>query len=288
MTDAKQEAPTLVGWRDKKEKGMPTTGIVLLVGLPKSGKTTLGMDFPKSYGAELDRGDADHVAGRIQDVDDVVDEAGAVVKTKLNVFREILKTAATDPSVKTIVIDTIDTLSSWFIQEIKGDSDAMRLQDWGDLKERFENLIKFLQGCGKLVVFCSHFKPAEKDVDGVVIAPAKLAVSGSSAEYIAGRAKLIGYCYKKEIGTEQGYYVTFRGGPFAIWGSRVAELNDKTLKLPAENPFSAIEDVFKAKPEARASLKEAAAEELEAKAPAGEMGAKPPKPKARKETAGVR
>lgn len=273
--------PASIPWRDSKEKGMPATGYGILAGPTKGGKTTLMADFPGAVILELDKGDADHVPGRILDVDDVRDAAGAlavagedaegrpVYKTKLWVFRQTFKAQVADPSVKVIGIDMLNTLASWFADEVaqshgvehintreKGvDGRAM----WGEFKVKMERFIAYVKGCGKFVVFGSHLRPPDKDDAGKVIAPAKLDVAGSSADFIARQAKFIGYCYKEERGSAQAYYVSFRGGPLAELGSRIKELNDKTLVLPAENPYSAILAALKAKPEGAPAAAEAAA-----------------------------
>jgi hypothetical protein len=74
--------------------------------------------------------------------------------------------------------------------------------------------------------------------------------------FIAAQADMIGYVFKKPLGSGTAYYVTFQGGPLGTWGSRVDELNDKTIMLPRENPYSAFEAVFK--PTTPPILKEAA------------------------------
>ena len=43
-------------------------------------------------------------------------------------------------------------------------------------------------------------------------------------------------------GTE--YFLTFQGGPLGNWGSRIDELNDKTLRLPKADPYSAFAAAF--------------------------------------------
>ncbi len=252
---ADPQSPALVGYRGKKDVGMPKTGIFVLIGLPKSGKSQLAASFPDSYVLELDKGDADHIAGRIHDIDEVKDAQGLVVKSKVQVFRETLLAVMKEPSIKTVVIDTVDTLAGLFMDEIAASHGlaSMSVREkgvntrdlWGELKSKFEGIVGYFQECGKLVIVCGHCKNPDKDENGTVIIPAGINVPGQSGNIIAGRAKLIGYCYKKEVGNTNAYYVTFNGGPLGIWGSRVDELNDKTIQLPRENGYSAIEALFK-------------------------------------------
>lgn len=298
-------APTLVPWQESREKGWPTSGVGVLMGPPKQGKTTLAADMPGAYVLELDTNDAEHVAGRIHNLADTLDEHGdiavvpggdpakPVYMTKLWHFRQALRAAKDAPDVKTIVIDTLDALAALFMEEIAAKNGVASMMSrekgvntrdmWGELASRFEGLVEYLNQCGKLAVFVSHLKSPEKDDEGKVIAPAKLNISGKSAEYIAGRAKFLGNCYKAEVGGELRYYVSFKGGPLANLGSRVKELNNRTIELPEDKPFSAIEAVFKAKkaeakePAKPAEKAPAAAGKKEEPAPARRQ---PPRPKA--------
>ena len=268
----------LVGYRGIKEKGMPKTGFGLLVALPKSGKSELAAGFPGAYVLELDEHDADHIAGRIDDIMAVVDMDGNEIKSKMQVFREKLNAATKDPSVQTIVIDTVETLVGLFQDEIaaKHGVASMSVKEkgvntrdmWGELKQRVENLVDYMNASGKLFVLCTHCKAPEKDENGVVTIPAGINVPGQSSAVLAGRAKFIGYCYKKELGTGQGYYVSFRGGPLGVWGSRVAGLNDKTLLLPKGQGYAVIEAAANAQPEAVPAEAQVPAAETKTAAPA--------------------
>ena len=53
----------LVPMRPKLKSGLPTEGLAILVGQPKSGKTTFAASFPDSYVLELEPGGGDRVAG---------------------------------------------------------------------------------------------------------------------------------------------------------------------------------------------------------------------------------
>lgn len=258
MTET-QAPPTegLVGFRKKTAVGFPKNGFGVLVGHPKSGKTALAVDFPNAYVFELEHEGAEHVDGRVDNVRDVVQD-GTVVKTALEAFRQRLLMAVNEPSVETIVVDTIDQLAAWIANEVAQKYGLATINErkqgvngrdvWGEYDDRMAGLLGFFEECGKLVVLCAHCKNPEKDDAGTVIIPMGINVPGKKpAAAIAARAKFIGFCYKKEMGTGNAYYVTFKGGPLATWGSRVDELNDKTITLPKEKPFSAIRDVFEVK-----------------------------------------
>lgn len=252
METATQEAPpTSIPYRDSVEKGMPTTGFGVLAGDFKAGKSSLLADFPGAVVLETDAGDANHIPGRILDI------RAEGEKSALNVFRAKFMAQVKDPTVKVICVDTVKTLATWVEEEVAGEHDMPNLRVpakgvdtralWGEYTTR---MIKFLNYANheakKLVVFGAHLKDAERDDNNKVIAPAKIDVAGGASAYLSKHAKFIGYCFKEEQAQAQAYFVSFRGGPLASLGSRVKELNDKVLRLPEKNPYSAIDAAIKA------------------------------------------
>jgi hypothetical protein len=216
---------------------------MILVGQPKSGKTTLAASFPDSYVLELEQGGADRVSGRIQDI------------LNYNDFREVLKSVVNEPSIRTIVIDSLDILSDLMEDEIAKAHGLDAITDrkqgvdgfemWGEYRKRIEALVKYLKASNKLVILIAHCREPKLDSSGNLVSPAGINMPGKSGSFIAAQADMIGYAYKKPLGSGTAYFVTFQGGPLGMWGSRVDELNDKTLQLPRENPYSAFEAVFK-------------------------------------------
>jgi len=247
MTTETKTAPApgqLVQARGKRKTGQPTEGIMVLVGQPKSGKTTLAASFPDSYMLELEPGGGDRVEGRIHDLG------------TLGEFREVLKAAVAEPSVKTIIVDSVDVLSDWLEDEIakaRGlDTISQRKQGvdgfelWGEYRQRIEGLIGFLKDSKKLVILIAHCKEPKLDAGGNLVSPAGINMPGKAGAFLAAQADMIGYCFKKPLGSGTAYFCTFQGGPLGMWGSRVDELNDQTLQLPREKPYSAFEAVFTA------------------------------------------
>lgn len=251
MTTETQEAPKtekkqavkLVSFRAKMEGGLPKTGFGILAGHYKSGKSTLAADWPGAYIIETEKDGAEHIDGR-------VDEC-----LSLDRFRGVLPIIAKDSTVQTIVIDTIDEVSDWFGQEIamarglssmsEKKSGVNGFELWDEHFARIKALVKFIEDCGKFAIICAHCRKPEKNDDGAIITPAGINVPGKGGAYLPAKAKFIGYCLKKPLGTGVGYYVTFQGGPaLGLWGSRIRELNDKTIQLPEANPFSAIKACF--------------------------------------------
>lgn len=232
----------LVKPRKPIKTGIPTDGIMVLVGLPKSGKTTLAASWPDSYVLELEPGGGDRISGRVHDI------------KNLDEFRDILKLAVNEPTIKTIVIDSIDVLSDWFEDEIAKAAGLTTITErkagvdgwaiWSELRKKIESLITYLKTSGKFIIIIAHTKEPKLDPNGSVIIPAGINVTGKGASVIAANADAIGNCYKRQVGSTTKYFLSFQGGSLGIWGSRVPELEDKTIELPKENPYSAFKALF--------------------------------------------
>lgn len=246
MTTATAEtakpASILVASRGKKVTGKPTSGIFTLVGLPKSAKSTLAASFPDSYVFMLEKNGGDRLSGRIHDINTLAE------------FRDAYRAVLAEPSIKTIVIDTIDVLSEWFADEIaqsrgmgsiterKAGVDGFEL--WGEYAKRFEALIASLKTCGKLAIVVAHCKDPKLDEKNSVLIPAGINIYGKASALLAAESDLIGYAYKKQVGAGTEYYLTFQGGPLGIWGSRVDEVNDKTVRLDRRDPHGSFAALF--------------------------------------------
>jgi hypothetical protein len=219
---------------------------MIIVGQPKSGKTTFASSFPESYVLELEPGGGDRVAGRIHDISEV------------NTFREALKAAVKEPAIKTIIIDSLDVLSDWLEDEIAKSRGLEAITDrkqgvdgfelWGEYRKRIEALVAYLKASKKLIILIAHCKEPKLDASSNLVSPAGINMPGKSGSFVAAQADMIGYAYKKPLGSGTAYFITFCGGPLGMWGSRVDELNDKTLQLARENPYAAFEAVFKTEP----------------------------------------
>lgn len=232
----------LIGRRPAPKKGLPTDGLMILVGLPKSGKSTLAASWPNSYVLELEPGGGDRIDGRIHDIKNLAE------------FREALKLAVNDPSVKAVVVDSIDVLSDWFEDEIAKAAGLSSMTErktgvdgwalWGELRRKLENLVAYLKSSGKFAILIAHTKDPKLDGSGSIVIPAGINVSGKGAGVIAANADAIGNCFKRQIGPVTKYFLSFQGGSLGIWGSRVPELEDKTVELPRESPYSAFAGLF--------------------------------------------
>ena len=233
----------LVKNRTAPKSGIPTSGLGILVGYPKGGKTTLAASFPDSYVLELEPGGGDRVDGRIHDIKTLAE------------LRKLLPLLMKESKIKTIVIDTVDVLSGWMENEIAAEVGMEAITDckegvngfelWGKFKTRMEKLTTYLKGSGKLVLLIAHTRDAKTNEDGQVISPAGINVPGKSGAFIAAQADFIGFVAKKEVGSGLVYTVSFRGGPLNQWGSRIKEINGKTIILSEKNPYQSFADAFK-------------------------------------------
>lgn len=240
----------LVGARPKKKEGMLTSGLVVIVGLEKSGKSKLMASAPESYLLELDAGDADHLEGRIADITPEVDEQGNITKSALDVFREHYAAALQDPSIRIIGIDTFNTFVKLQGQEIAEAAGLKRMTDrkegvngyalWDELEARILSFIDSVKNSGKLVLVAAHCKAPELDEDKHVVIPMGIDSYKKPGSILAKRADLIGYAYKKEVGGALEYRLSFKGGPLGAWGSRVEALNDKEVRLDKNNPWASL------------------------------------------------
>lgn len=249
MTETQtQEAPpaasfTLAPPRGKLKTGVPTDGLWIIVGLPKSGKSSLGTSIPGSVTLELEKGGADRLSGWIQDIND------------MTAFRQALKAAVAEPKAKAIVIDSIDILNDWMEAEVAAqfglDSVSQRKEGtnsfevWKELRARYEGMLGYLRATNKLVVFIAHCKEVKLDSDGRVVIPAGINIPGKLGSYVAAQVDVIGNCFKKQVGSKTEFFLSFQGGPLGAYGSRISELEDKTITLPKTEQWGAIEALFK-------------------------------------------
>lgn len=247
-TQGNQAPPTkfkLAPPRGKLKTGMPTDGLWILAGLPKAGKTSLSASIPNSILLELERGGADRIDGWVQEIPDIA------------TFRQAVVAAVEEPGIKALVIDSLDVISDWLEAEVAEKYELESISErkegvngfavWKELRGKFEKLIGYLKTSGKLAVLVAHSKEPRIDADGKVVVPAGIQVPGKLGSYIAAEADAIGHCYKKQVGNTTQYFVSFQGGPLGTYGSRIPELEDKTITLPKTNQWAAIQTAAEAK-----------------------------------------
>lgn len=240
---AEEDVFTPVEYREKKKSGMLTDGLFVLAGDEKSGKTSFMASFPDSYNLIIDKGGADRLNGRFHEIND------------LSTFRKAFKWAMQEPSIKTVGIDTLTGLCDFFEDEVANNHGLSSITErkpgidgfelWGEYNDKIDALISYIKESSKLVIASAHLKPAALDNNGNITAPAGLDLYPKASRIVGTKADVIGQCYKKQLASGAEYYLTFKGSLAGKLGSRVDELNDREIKLPKNNPYSAFEALFK-------------------------------------------
>lgn len=237
-----------------KVTGIPTSGLLTLVGDTKCGKTTFGASFPGSYVLELEKKRADRIPfGRIHEIDNLAD------------FGEALELAIAADDIGTIVIDSVDQLAKWIATDIAQDAgvefigkpkpgvDSRTL--WGEFSVRVHGLVDYLKGSEKLIIFIAHRRVAKEDAEGKVIKPAGINVSGAGGDYIAQQSEIIGYMDVRVIGGQSLHFLTFKGeSSRTIWRSGIEELHDKEIIVKKSDPYGSFAALFEKAP-AKAPVK---------------------------------
>lgn len=151
---------------------------ILLVGPPKSGKTSLAMQFPNPYVADCDnnlgqparQSQAAHKPFWFDIIN--VDEAGTPVPLhkRWDRLNACLKLAIVDPRIETIVLDSLTFIADYIIDAILAEQkrDAMQMQDWGELKNLMRNLIIQLRSTGKILIVTAHERYDKDEMSGVL------------------------------------------------------------------------------------------------------------------------
>lgn len=249
MQSAPPQPPAAKGFtpaapRGVLKTGFPTDGYWLITGLAKAGKTKFIASIPGAFILETEEGGADRVGGWIQDV------------PNLTVFRQALGYAFTNPDVKVIVVDTLDLVLKYLGLESAQKFGLESLSEkkegvngfavWDDLFSKVDRMTEKFKKCGKLVILVAHFKEPKLDSEGkLVISQSIDAPSSKISSHICAHADVIGVAAKKRIGEKSQYSLRFHGdGVVGAYGSRVPELEDKTVVLPKAGQWTAVQELF--------------------------------------------
>lgn len=152
---------------------------LLLMGPPKSGKTTLALQFPKVYIADCDNnlsGPASFIKTMdlppfCYDVINIEDSGGErPLHLRWMYTTDCLKQAVKDPNIHTIVVDGLSSLSDYLVEHILRSEGQkhMRIQDWQPFRFMLKRLITYLRSSGKLIIFTCHETVEKDDLDGVL------------------------------------------------------------------------------------------------------------------------
>lgn len=153
---------------------------LLLIGAPKSGKTSLALQFPGPYIADCDN----NIAGPFSflqrqslkpefyyDVIDLEGDKQVEPSKRWTRLTECLKKAAQEPKVQTIIVDSLTKVSDYLIDHITSSERVsnMRIQDWLSYQNLMKKLIVFLRGLpGKNLIICAHENVEKDELDGTL------------------------------------------------------------------------------------------------------------------------
>lgn len=255
MTNATTQAPTQSTFtpappRKALRKGLPAQGLILITGLPKSGKNTIALSKPGLVLLETEKMGADHLDGWVQETNDIA------------TFRAAFRWALDNPDCTSIGVSTIDKLIGWWQDEICEEygvaSMSAQLEGinlWQVLRKKVEAFVDITKTGGKVVVGLCHFKEPKLDKDGRLVISHNIDAPGKLGSYLCSEADLIGICSKGRVANKMQFRISFEGGgEVGAYGGRVKELEGKTIMLPEENQWAAIEaacvaESVKAEPE---------------------------------------
>ena len=154
---------------------------VLIVGDPGARKTTLACHFPSPYFFDVDGNLAapiNYLRSTGMDVTSIkfdrgtVDDHGTLIPPADRYLHMVkcLNVAAADPTVKTIILDSLTTLTDILLSEVKrqeklSDTATLRIQDWGKFSYLIRDLITKMRTCGKIFVVLAHNKMEQDESD---------------------------------------------------------------------------------------------------------------------------
>ena len=166
-------------------------GIVAMVyGSPGSGKSTLACSAPNAVMIDTDGG-----VMRINGAHQIP----TLQVTKWEEIVEAMKEVKNEPSIETVVIDTVGKMLAFMEEFIKRTASGKRievnrdgslsLKGYGKRKQMFIDFIKGITTLGKNVIFVGHDKEESRG-DETVIRPE---VGGSSTNDLMKELDLVGY-----------------------------------------------------------------------------------------------
>jgi len=149
----------------------------LFIGSPGSGKTSLALRFPAPYVLDCDNNLRPAV--QYTDITDFKYDIAVLEDDRKTLLPgpkryaklvERLNAACSDPSIKTIIVDSLTALADIICSEVKrqnglADDKPMRIQDWGDFAYLMRNLIIKLKASGKHFILTAHHRVEKDEAD---------------------------------------------------------------------------------------------------------------------------
>ena len=159
---------------------------LLLIGPPKSGKTSLAMSFPRPYILDADR----NLAGVLRRFEppvffyDTPQEEFPNAKDEFKLWKHCVKCleeACTSEDVETIFIDGLSNLATWLQASILHDAVAsgkhklsvagenvMEQAYWGPFRNKMAQLMMVLKASGKILVVSCHEDTLTNETGAVI------------------------------------------------------------------------------------------------------------------------
>tara|TARA_R110000796_G_scaffold71635_10_gene162625 strand:+ start:2793 stop:3569 length:777 start_codon:yes stop_codon:yes gene_type:complete len=164
---------------------------ILLQGLPKTGKTTLALQFSRPYLIDVDNNIAGAIqgsqlkdrdfkwdtplerpvrdpktkalTGEIEIIDPIKDPVGYEER-----FRAIFDEAFKDPDVDTVILDSATAITNMFVNAIckRANKPAMEIQLWQNFIKYWIDMITIAKSKHKRVVLIAHEELYEDKIDG--------------------------------------------------------------------------------------------------------------------------
>jgi len=243
ITDEEPLLPT--EFFEPKLEGIPKKLGMVVFGAAKVGKTTFASEFPNSLIIEAEPNGADYVKCKKIDV------------KSLKEIRDIFAKLKTDNTFETVIIDSLDKVSSWIEKEV---CEEVGIKNIGETKknEKFgtqwilykEKVLSFVESFLKLdkkVIFLSHTKKTETDGFGTVLNPKTINLYGSTAIELLALVDNIGYMFCQKSEGKIKHYLSFEGGLNVEAGGRHPALSGKIIELEKGKGYEAFESLFNIK-----------------------------------------
>jgi hypothetical protein len=201
----------------------PNAGFaLLLIGAPKTGKTTLSMAMPDPYFLDCEgnlQAAARRYPGKRFWYDRVdIDDAGVEVPETLRWKRamELIDKARQHPEVKTIVVDTLNRLSEWLCEMLVNDPmqatkplviggmKCMTQSHWFPFSTTMRRFVGALRSIpDKLIVCNCHEKTDKDEVLGTLLY--KPALGGQNADHIGGMFTDVWRCVAEACAVDKAW-----------------------------------------------------------------------------------
>ena len=163
---------------------------LLIQGAPKTGKTSLALQFPRPWIADCDN-NLSGVIRRLRTNGDKCDFAYDTIDVKedgterpladrYSFLAQAAKAAAADPNIDTMIFDGVSKIDSYIIAEVgkqnpivdkrQRKEGEMTLQDWGVHLFMWRNFVTRVLAVPKITIFTAHEEASDRpDLQGLLI-----------------------------------------------------------------------------------------------------------------------